>query len=302
MAVKLGLKLPTNWGVMDPVVLSDMAVKAEEMGFASIWASQHLVNAGYILERLGNTPYYHPMAMLAFIAARTSKVQLGTSIVNLPFHHPFEIAKFCATLDHLSRGRVLFGVGVGGNEAEFEALNIPWRRRGAISDEMLDVILKLWKPGPADHQGKIWNFSNVSTSPKPYNGSHLPIIIGGMSDAALRRVARVGDGWIPTLIGVEQFREMLGRIRQYTTEAGRDPDALEIIMRFNVILDGQEPAPNEAAASVHVHDVERMVQIVHDFSDAGANHFVYALNTNDPKVVESTIDMIASRILPTTHA
>jgi alkanesulfonate monooxygenase SsuD/methylene tetrahydromethanopterin reductase-like flavin-dependent oxidoreductase (luciferase family) len=115
------------------------------------------VVTAYVRRRIGDRPYYHPLAILSAIAGRTSRITLATSVIVLPFHHPFDIAKYVATLDQISKGRVILGVGVGNVAEEFEALALPWNKRGATTDESIDVLRKLWAPGPAEHSGKQWN-------------------------------------------------------------------------------------------------------------------------------------------------
>src|SRR3546814_59710 len=131
---------PNNWGVENPNDVVGIAVLAEELGFDSIWTAEHLLNSGYVSERIGDRPYYHGLCTLAYVAAKTTKIALGTSVVVLPFRHPMELAKYAATLDQLSGGRVILGVGVGGLIEEFQAMGIPFEQRGAISDETLRKI------------------------------------------------------------------------------------------------------------------------------------------------------------------
>src|SRR5687768_8814177 len=120
--MKIGISLPNNWGVTDPSVIVDLAILAEQLGFSSVWTAEHLVNVSYVRDRIGDRPFHHPLPILSCIAGRTTSIKLGTSILVVPFHHPFDIAKYIATLDHLSRGRVLLGVGTGNVPEEFAAM------------------------------------------------------------------------------------------------------------------------------------------------------------------------------------
>ncbi len=125
--MKFGVTIPNNWGVEDPQQVLEFGPLAEGLGYDSVWVMDHLFNTGYIRERLEDKPYYHPMATLSYLAATTSKVTLGTSVLVLPYHNPVELAKYAATLDQISGGRVTLGVGVGAMTEEFDALGISMR-------------------------------------------------------------------------------------------------------------------------------------------------------------------------------
>ncbi|MET0661379.1 MAG: TIGR03619 family F420-dependent LLM class oxidoreductase, partial [Steroidobacteraceae bacterium] len=219
--MKIGISIPNNWGVEDATHLIDVAVRAEECGLASVWTSEHLINTSYVRSRIGDRPYYHPLAILSCIAGCTKRIELGTSVIVLPFHNPFDLAKYIATLDQLARGRVIFGVGVGNVREEFEALNVPWNKRGAMTDESIAVMRTLWREAVATHRGEFWSFSDIHTSPKPFGNREIPIWIGGMSVPALRRVASIGDGWQPTGITADEFRHQAEEIHSLATAYGR---------------------------------------------------------------------------------
>src|SRR3712207_8387216 len=165
--MQLALSIPTNGGAEDSSGLVDLAILAEEAGFHSIWTSEHLMHVSYVHARLGDRPYFHPLASLSYIAAKTSRIRLGTSVLILPFHHPFDVAKYVATLDHFSGGRVILGVGVGKVPEEFGGMEVPWNRRGSTTDEALRGIKALWTEETGSFWGSYWNFSGVRKSPKP---------------------------------------------------------------------------------------------------------------------------------------
>ena len=142
-------------------------------------------------------PWFDPVATLAFLAARTRRTRLMTNVYVAAYRHPLETAKAFATVDALSGGRVLFGVGAGHVEGEFAALGVPFAERGAITDESIDAILAAWTDEWAPHDGPRWRYADVGQGPRPVQQPHPPIWIGGSGKPALRRVARVGDGWIP---------------------------------------------------------------------------------------------------------
>ena len=142
--MKFGVTIPNNWGVENPQEVLALGPLAEELGYDSLWVMDHLFNTGYIRERLEDRPYYHPLSMLSYLSATTSKILLGTSVLVLPYHNPVELAKYAATLDQISGGRLTLGVGVGAMPEEFDALGIPMRQRGSLTDESIAIMKELW--------------------------------------------------------------------------------------------------------------------------------------------------------------
>ena len=138
--MKFGIILPNNWGIADPVAVADMAVEAEDLGIDSVWVNHHIVNAGYIADRLGNTPYHDALTVLTWAAARTERVKLGTSVLVMPYLHPMVTAKALATLDLMSGGRVVPGLGVGSLPEENEILGVLYEERGSFGDEFIEVM------------------------------------------------------------------------------------------------------------------------------------------------------------------
>jgi alkanesulfonate monooxygenase SsuD/methylene tetrahydromethanopterin reductase-like flavin-dependent oxidoreductase (luciferase family) len=135
--MQIGISLQNNWGVEDVQSLVQLARKAEEWGFASVWVHDHVFNAAHVFSRIGTKPYYEPLTLLSYVAACTQRVVLGTSVLVLPYHNPLRLAKTAATLDVLSGGRLILGVGVGGVPQESEAMGSPYAERGAITDEAI---------------------------------------------------------------------------------------------------------------------------------------------------------------------
>src|SRR6266496_4223476 len=149
--MKIGVTVPNHFGVDDPQKVVALGQMAEDLGYDSIWVMDHLFNLGYIRQRLEDKPYYHPLGMLTFLAAKTSRVSLGTSVLVLPYHNPVEMAKYVATLDHLSGGRVILGIGAGGLPEEFEALGVPMKERGSLTNESIRLMKHLWTASRADY-------------------------------------------------------------------------------------------------------------------------------------------------------
>ncbi len=131
--MKIGITVPNNWRVEDVHDVVALGQQAEQLGFDSIWTMDHLFNIGFVRDRLDDKPYFHPLGMLSFLAAKTTTITLGTSVIVLPYHNPIELAKYAATLDQLSGGRFILGVGAGGTREESDALGLDFHRRGAIA-------------------------------------------------------------------------------------------------------------------------------------------------------------------------
>ena len=142
--MRIGFSLLNNWGVDDPQALVDLACGAEELGIDSVWVHDHVFNVGHVFDRIGGKPYYEPLTLLTFVAARTQRVRLGTSVLVLPYHNAVRLAKTAATLDVLSGGRLVMGVGVGLIEKEMRAMGSPYAERGAFTDESIAVMRALW--------------------------------------------------------------------------------------------------------------------------------------------------------------
>lgn len=215
--------------------LVTLAQGAEAAGFESLWTIEHVIypegyESSYPYDPSGkmmadaSTPMPDPLIWLAFVAAATTELRLGTGIVILPQRNPVILAKELATLDSLSGGRVEFGIGVGWLKEEFEALGVPWARRGARTDEYIEAMRALWDGDHAAYEGEFVSFDDVSSNPKPAQG-RVPIHIGGHSRAAAERAGRLGDGFFP---GKGDIAELVDIVRQTAVDHGRDPEAIEI--------------------------------------------------------------------------
>jgi probable F420-dependent oxidoreductase len=237
--VKFDLYVATAAPFATPEMLSACGREAEERGVHRIWVSEHAV----LFEDYASTyPYapdgripaapdmgiLEPLATLTFLAAHTRTLRLGTAIMLLPQRNPVYTAKEVATLDWLSGGRVDLGIGVGWLKEEFDALNVPWPRRGARTDEYLEVLHTLWCEDPSSFDGGTYHLPPCSMYPKPVQDPHPPVHIGGESDAALRRVARAGQGWHTFNRPPEELAAPLACLEGYLAEAGRSRADVEI--------------------------------------------------------------------------
>lgn len=298
--MKFGVTIPNNWGIEDPSQVLSLGQLAEELGYDSLWVMDHLFNIGFIKERLEDKPYYHPLATLSYLAGTTQRILLGTSVLVLPYHNPVELAKYTATLDQLSGGRVTLGVGVGAMPEEFQALGIEMRQRGSLTDESIAIMKELWtNPHPTYHSQR-WNFSDLRFSPTPLQKPHIPLWIGGDSPGAIRRAAAVGDGWHPSSISPKEFSLGKRQIGELTATSGRDPESIVMSMRVNIEVHPRPSSSPQATdlTSLPGDDPGRMATTIEAFQTAGVEHMVFALNSGDVPAITSLMERIARDVIP----
>ncbi len=230
--MRVDLWVPTANPFSTPELLALIGREAEARSIGTIWVGEHVVmfdqyDSSYPYAEDGRIPVppgtglLEPLSTLSFLAAHTTDVRLGTAMVLLPQRNPVYTAKEVSTLDWLSNGRVDLGVGVGWLEEEFEALNVPWPRRGRRTDEYLEVLTTLWCDETSAYEGEFYSLNPCSMFPKPVQLPHPPIHIGGESDAALRRTARAAQGWHSFNRKPSELAEPLEKLDRMLTDQGR---------------------------------------------------------------------------------
>jgi probable F420-dependent oxidoreductase len=229
--MKIGYFAVGIGATVNPELLRTVAMAAERLGFATIWAPEHVVLVEQYASQYpyssgqfpgpSDIPIADPFTTLAYAAACTNTIRLGTGICLVPEHNPLVLAKTVATLDRLSGGRFILGVGVGWLAEEFAALGIPFERRAARTREYIDVMRKLWTEPRSSHTGEFVNFDGVLSYPKPVVGTGVPVWFGGESAAALRRVAEYGDGWLGFKVSPTQAVEKIKQIEDLLRANGR---------------------------------------------------------------------------------
>jgi len=228
---------PIGPGV-DPEAIARLGRAAEERGFESIWMGEHVVELArlqsvYPYSTDGQLPEMiaggmgEPLIALSFLAAHTSRIRLGTGVLILPQRNPVYLAKEVATLDRLSRGRVDLGVGIGWQREEFAACGVDWAGRGRRADEYLELLRALWCEDPARFNGRFWQLPDCRQVPGPVQRPHPPLHVAGESDAALRRAARSGQGWLGYL-PIAAARERVALLERLLAERGRERSAFEV--------------------------------------------------------------------------
>jgi len=288
--MKLGFSLLNNQGIDDAQALVGLAERADELGFHSVWVHDHVFNVGHVRERIGDKPYYEPLALLAFVAARTTRVRLGTSVLVLPYHNPIRLAKTAATLDVLSGGRLILGVGVGAIESEMEAMGTPFKERGAFTDEAIEVMRALWTQEMPRFEGRYSRFAGMPFSPKPLQ-KPIPIVIGGVSRAAIRRAARVGDGWQPLGFAPDALAREIGTLREEARACGRDAAAIPVAISMSL---GTGARGRHALGSKPAEVLES----ARVFARVGVDTLVISITTSDPHEAREALEMVGREVLP----
>ena len=294
--MKIGYSLSNNQGMEDIQGVIDLAARCEDLGFDSVWASEHVFNVSYVYDRIGDKPYYEPLTVLTYVAAKTSTIGLGTSVLVLPYHNPIRLAKVAATLDVLSGGRMMLGVGVGVIEQELEAMGSPFAERGAITDETIAIMKELWTKEDPSYLGKYHSFSGMKFTPKPVQKPHIPIIIGGTSKAAIRRAARSGAAWHPTALSPEVLAQGMEYLKEQAVTAGRDPSEVEVSV-------------SAAIGSTHNHnryslgeDPEEVLERAQKYQEMGVGRLVVSPNTRDQSQLRPIMEMIAEVVIPAVRS
>jgi probable F420-dependent oxidoreductase len=246
--MKFGIAFANIGPYVDPERACGLARSAEQAGFESIWTVDHVVvPAGYRstypydpsgrLPSGEDAPFPDPLIWLAYVARATSTIRLATGILILPQRNPLVLAKELATLDHLSSGRVTLGVGIGWLQEEFEALGIPFDRRGARTEESIAAMRALWSEDRASVESATVRFRHVYLRPQPPGGT-IPVHIGGHSEVAARRAGRIGDGFFPFGVDRGGLADLFGTVRRSAEGAGRRPSSVEFTVSSYVVDDG----------------------------------------------------------------
>ena len=237
--MKFGLFFANAGPFSQPETFEALVRNADEVGIESIWAVEHVVvpkgyqstypySDGGRMPGPEESPIADPILALAYAAAISTRLRLATGIIILPQRHPVYVAKEFATLDVLSRGRAIAGVGIGWLEEEFAVLGVPFRERAARTEESVRAIRTLWQDEPQPFRGKFYSWDAVHSNPKPVQKPGVPIVVGGHVEGAARRAARVGDGFFPAKGGLGTLPNLFEAMRDQCGKVGRDPAEIEL--------------------------------------------------------------------------
>ena len=292
--MKFGFIIPHNFGLDDPDDVLNIGKRAEELGFDSVWVNHHILNVGYIFDRLGSKPYYDAMTVLTWVAAHTERVRLGTTVLVLPYLNPLVLAKTLATVDVMSKGRLNVGVGVGALKPESDALGSTFETRGRYADESIKIMRELWESENPEFDGEFFSFSGVKFSPKPIQKPGPPILIGGASRAALRRVATLGDGWHPIRQSIADLKQNIATIHRLAEEAGRDPSEITVTVRTELdVLDSR----SDGTESPMIGTADQLLATIEQYEEIGVSELVLSVSTDDVERIQRTQDRFAAQVI-----
>jgi probable F420-dependent oxidoreductase len=298
--MKLGVCLPHYGRPIEVPRLLEVARRADECSLDSVWVTDHVVvpdQAGVIYR----DHMLDPLAILPWLAGVTSRVTLGTSVVILPYRSPIPVAKLLASVDVLSGGRLVVGAAIGWLEGEFEALGVPFKERVSRSEEALELFRALWTDPHPEIVTRRHHLHDVTFSPMPLQKPRPPLYVGGNSEAALRRVARLGDGWHATATTREAFGQGVETVRRLWKEAGREGEPA-LSLRIPILVDGvHRPAVDMAlirGRHVIAGPVARILDELRGYQALGCEHIALEVSYSTYPAIHETIDIIAERLRP----
>ena len=301
--MKFGIVIPLHRDI-DALVNLELAQKAEMLGFDSIWISDHVVLPTKYQGRFSEI-LYDPFVLLASIAAKTKKILLGTSVLILPYRNPIVVAKMVSTIDVLSDGRVVLGVGPGWMEEEFDVLGIPFNERGQRTDEYINIFKDLWEKDEPKFEGEFYSFSKMKFYPKPIQKPHPPIWIGGISKKAIGRAVELGNGWHPVWLSPHQMEKKIRYLRRVAKEKGRNLDnfILSIRNRLRILKTPEVKKTDisewrgEYTFSFH-GTTEEIIHKIRQFESIGVSHIIFDLDVENNKEMFNTLEQFADDIIP----
>lgn len=273
--MELGIALPQIGHYPSATDLAITARRAEEIGFDSLWVADRLLRPVDPRDPYPGTPdlswpeqfenCLDPLTALTFAAAHTQHIALGTSTLNVPFYRPVDLARRLASLDLVSDGRLRIGAGLGWSLDEFEALGIPKAGLGRRLEDHLDTIEAIWRGGIVAHEGDGYRIAPSVIGPLPVQRPRPPVYLGAFTEAGMERIARRADGWLTVFLPIEVTRAMFARIRELTAGAGRDPDAIRMVVRANASVSAeritQAPVPFAGTIEQIADDVVRFAEL-----------------------------------------
>jgi len=296
----------------DPEGLLEYGVRMEELGYESLWVWDHIL--------LGVEPHFpvlESITLLSAVAARTRRIKLGTGILVLTMRNPVVLAKQLSALDQISQGRFILGAAAGWYKREFDAVGIPFKGRGRVMDQNLEILTRLWQEDMVSGDYPPHELRNAVMSPKPVQRPRPPILIGGYVDAALRRAATKGDGWLTYCYTAESFARSWDKVRRFAEAAGRDPGELRATNQLPIVVGERSKveAPmrewldkewdfagwsESTPESAVIGPVDEVVEQLQAHIDAGVHRIVFMPYRYLPEQVEALAKEVVPRLSPGT--
>lgn len=282
--MKIGLAFATAGPLANPDLFETLVLTAEAVGIESIWAVEHVVlpagfQSKYPYNKDGRfpggerAPIPDPLVALSYAAGMTKRLRLATGIMILPQRNPLYVAKEWASLDVLSRGRAMMGIGIGWLREEMEVVGVPFAERGPRTEESVRAIRSLWRDEPEAFDGKYFNWGPLNSNPKPVQKPGVPIIVGGNVEGAARRAARVGDGFYPASGSMKTLPDLMAALRDECAKIGRDPATIELTVAAGPLDPGRVRQYQDFGASrlminPPAMDAEGIKRGLNEFADA----------------------------------
>ena len=296
--MKFGVWIPNCRHLATPEIIRNTAVRAEQLGYDSVWVSDHVVVPHENVKNFGET-IFDPLVTLGVVAGATRTVQLGTTVLIVPYRNAVVTAKMISSLDALSGGRVVFGVGAGWVAAESAMLGVPFAERGAVTDEYLRAMQELWTSPAPSFTGKYTQFSGLVFEPKPVQKPHPPIWVGGHSKAALRRTAQFGAAWHPINRPPDELRRGRTELARLCEERGRaTPPALTLRNDVRVLRAGEPIPPSAHAGRVLAGEPAKLKDQLAELAECGVEHLVLEFLATDGRELEDQLTTFAERVRP----
>ncbi|MFB3119863.1 MAG: LLM class F420-dependent oxidoreductase [Stenotrophomonas maltophilia] len=297
--MKIGVNLINFGPGAHPQALKSWAQLAEGLGYHLIMTSDHIAVTPDVKTRYP-APFYEPISTLGWLAGITQRIEIGTTVLILPYRSVLETARACANIDQLSGGRFILGVGIGWAEQEFQALGVPYHQRGAMTNEYLEALRILWSQDVATFEGRFVSFKEVNTAPRPVQSPAPPIWVGGASDAALRRAVLWGDAWHPIRIRTDWLRKTgLPRLQEVAEREGRPMPAICPRIRLR-LTESTWPDDDRVAGQGSLEQVHRDLA---ELEELGCSYVVLDNYFDDPEAMRHheaswrMLSVMAERVL-----
>jgi probable F420-dependent oxidoreductase len=296
--MQVGVWIPNCRHLATPENIRSAAVRAEELGYDSVWVSDHVVVPHANVVNFGET-IFDPLVTLAVIAGATRRVRLGTTVLIVPYRNAVVTAKMVSSLDALSGGRVVLGIGAGWVAAESAMLGVPFAERGAMTDEHLEAMRELWTSAAPSFSGKYTQFSGLVFEPKPVQKPHLPIWVGGHSRAALRRTVEFGAAWHPINRPPAELRGGVAELARLSRERGRPvPPVLTLRNDLRVTAPGETVPASTHGGRVLAGEPARLVEDIAELRACGVEHLVLEFLAADGRELDGQMTVFAERVRP----
>ena len=306
--MEIGISIPR---APDGQGLKRFARRAEELGFQSVLLGDHLVlptagtrqypyTADGSFSRSAEEPYLETMTLLGYLAACTETIKIGSTVIILPYRNPIVQAKMFASLDVLTNGRIICGVGVGWLEKEFDVLGVPYSQRGPMSDEFLQIFKILWTEPDPKFKGRFYQFDGIQFYPKPVQKPHIPIWVGGHTRAALRRTAKYGDCWHTTRQTPEFVAKNIPYLRQQTEKEGRDPDSILVSLKRSLHFTDMaiSEGPSVRSGGALIASTREVADDVYRCWELGIGQLTYDFRVDGLEEGIRVMEHLAEHVLP----